>query len=68
MTFRQTRGIPCAHIAEFYEREQARHPCIAHNLLRRGYRQWAQGEVERPVNNLFRWPRGKRSMAIAGEV
>lgn len=58
---RSTKPIPCAHIADFYEREQERHACIAHNLLRRGYRQWASGEIERPVNNLYQWPRGKRA-------
>lgn len=45
--------VPCMHIHAYYNEMQQQHPCIAHNLLRKGYKQWACGVVELPVNNLF---------------
>lgn len=49
-----TRCAPCAHIADYYDAKQAEHQCIGHNLLRHGYRQWAEGRVDDPTtNNLY---------------
>lgn len=45
--------VPCAHIADYYDRMQNKRRCIAFNLLRRGYRQWAVGGGIDPENNLF---------------
>lgn len=47
------RPVPCQHIADYYDNRWAAQPCIAWNLLRRGYAQWAAGRVERGVNNLY---------------
>jgi hypothetical protein len=47
------RPVPCQHIADYYDRLWASHHCIAWNLLRRGYGQWAAGRIERGANNLF---------------
>lgn len=44
--------VPCQHIADFYTHRWAQRPCIAWNLLRRGYNQWAAGRIEL-LNNLF---------------
>lgn len=45
---------PVNHIAEYYQRKWEQHKCIAWNLLRRGYKEWANGTVkDRTVNNLF---------------
>jgi len=49
----QVAPVPCQHIADFYAQRQTAHPCIAFNLLRRGYAQWALGTVRWPENNLF---------------
>lgn len=47
-------AVPCAHVADYYDRRQQEHHCIGHNLLRHGYRLWAEGRVTNPeVNNLF---------------
>ncbi len=51
--FVNVRPAQCAHIADFYEREWQTRPCLAWQLLRRGYRQWADGRIERGTNNLF---------------
>lgn len=45
--------VPCMHIYVYYNEMQQQRPCIAHNLLRRGYEQWAFGVIEAGVNNLF---------------
>lgn len=45
--------VPCAHIAAYYEWRWQQHKCIAFNLLRRGYAQWANGTPEPVVNNLY---------------
>lgn len=58
---RETRPIPCEHIHAFYDLRQSQHACLGNNLLRIGYAQWARGQVDRPVNNLYQWPRGKRA-------
>lgn len=48
------QAVPCQHIADFYQRAWERHKCIAWNLLRVGYKQWANGRViDRSVNNLY---------------
>lgn len=44
--------VPCQHIADFYQSRWEVHKCIAWNLLRRGYAQWAAGCPE-AQNNLF---------------
>jgi hypothetical protein len=47
-------AVPCQHIADYYEWRWKRHKCIAWNLLRIGYRQWAAGLVmTRHLNNLY---------------
>lgn len=46
-------AVPCLHIAEFYQRQWEGHKCIAYNLLRHGYRQWAEGRATDPANNLY---------------
>lgn len=47
-------AVPCLHIAEYYQLKWEAHKCIAWNLLRRGYREWAEGRVVDPqVNNLY---------------
>lgn len=43
---------PCMHIAEYYQRRWEQHKCIAFNLLRQGYRQWAEGRPNN-ANNLY---------------
>jgi hypothetical protein len=50
-----SRPVPCAHIADYYERRWQAHHCIAFNLLRFGYRQWAEGRARYSErgNNLF---------------
>lgn len=53
MTWKEVTPVPCQHIADYYSTMWTRHPCIAWNLLRRGYHQWAAGRVEIGVNNLF---------------
>lgn len=45
-------AVPCAHIYAYYQRKWEDHPCIAWNLLRRGYGQHAVGRPE-PANNLY---------------
>lgn len=45
--------VPCAHIADYYDRRQRKHKCIGFNLLRWGYRQWAVGGAIDPQNNLY---------------
>jgi len=45
--------VPCAHIADYYRVKWEARPCIAFNLLRYGYRQWARGAKLSPGNNLF---------------
>lgn len=48
------QAIPCQHIADYYQRTWEHHKCIAWNLLRRGYSEWAAGRVkDTTVNNLF---------------
>lgn len=44
--------VPCQHIADYYDMRWRDHKCIAWNLLRRGYTQWARGYIE-SFNNLF---------------
>ncbi len=39
-------AIPCAHIAAWYQIKWERNKCIAFNLLRQGYRKWAEGSVK----------------------
>ena len=46
-------SAPCAHIADYYQRQWEQQPCIAYNLLRQGYRQWADGRVKHWANDLF---------------
>lgn len=50
---RLRRPVPCQHIADYYTARWTDRPCIAWNLLRRGYGQWAAGRIERGVNNLY---------------
>lgn len=45
--------VPCAHIADYYDRQQRKMRCIGFNLLRKGYRQWAVGGGIDPHNNLY---------------
>lgn len=45
--------VPCQHIADYYHRRWEDHHCIGWNFLRRGYRQWSEGRIEKGVNNLF---------------
>ena len=47
---------PYAHVADYYDLKWAAHKCLAWQLLRRGYRQAANGRVE-AANNLFEWGR-----------
>lgn len=51
---KQVKPVPCAHIAAYYQAAWERHKCIGNNLLRHGYAQQARGEIEVPVNNLYR--------------
>lgn len=52
-----TSPVPCAHIAAYYQRRWEGHPCIAFNLLRHGYAEWARGGVKHPdMNNLYGAP------------
>lgn len=44
--------VPCQHIADYYRRRWEAHKCIAWNLLRHGYQQWAEGRPGNQ-NNLF---------------
>lgn len=47
-------SVPCQHIADYYQQAWEGHKCIAYNLLRQGYRAWA--DPGRPIsehNNLF---------------
>lgn len=39
------RAVPCAHIADYYDQCQQQKPSIGNNMLRRGYREWANGQV-----------------------
>lgn len=43
----------CAHIADYYHQRWEGHKCIGFNLLRHGYRQWANGRLSITGNNLF---------------
>lgn len=52
--FAQVPEVPCAHIADYYQRLWEGHKCLAWQLLRRGYRQAATGVVEE-CNNLWEW-------------
>lgn len=46
--------VPCLHIADYYQRAWEKQKCIAYNLLRHGYRQWAEGRAEgNKANNLY---------------
>ena len=45
--------VPCQHIADYYQLKWEEHKCLAWNLLRKGYRQWAAGRIERGTNNLY---------------
>lgn len=58
---RETKPVACEHIHAFYDAQHAERPNLGNNLLRIGYAQWARGQVDRPINNLFQWPRGKRA-------
>lgn len=49
----QTSPIPTQHIADYYAFLGKSHPCLGHELLRRGYQQWSNGKVEVDLNNLF---------------
>lgn len=44
--------VPCLHLYHYYNWKWEHRPCIAYNLLRRGYRQWAEGRPEE-LNNLY---------------
>jgi len=49
---------PCQHIADFYQVMWEKQPCIGYNMLRHGYRAWANGRaIERShgmaANNLY---------------
>jgi len=46
------KKVPCAHIADFYETQWLAGPSIGTNLLRIGYRQWAEGRAELSVNGI----------------
>ena len=51
-------AVPCAHIADHYDRLWQERPSIGSNLLRHGYRQWAEGRAVLSVdgkawNNLY---------------
>lgn len=56
-------ATPCAHIAAYYQRRWEAHHCIGFNLLRHGYRQWAEGRVKiediEGWNNLYPSPQAK---------
>ncbi|QWY83455.1 hypothetical protein [Rhizobium phage RHph_X2_28B] len=45
-------SVPCQHIADYYYHRWQQHKCIAWNLLRRGYAQWSNGNIE-TFNNLY---------------
>lgn len=47
--------VPCAHIADYYQRRWEQQKCIGYNLLRHGYRQWAEGRAtyHPQGNNLY---------------
>lgn len=45
--------VPCRHIADYYPQRWEAQKCIAFNLLRHGYRQWAEGRAVNPPNNLY---------------
>jgi hypothetical protein len=47
------QSVPCQHIADYYQLKWEGHYCIAYNLLRHGYRQWAEGKPNE-WNNLYR--------------
>lgn len=53
MGFISVTPVPCAHIAAYYDVLWNAHKCLAWQLLRRGYRQWANGSIEVGFNNLF---------------
>ena len=46
-------AVACAHIADYYQIKWENHHCIAWNLLRHGYRQWAEGRANNQTNNLY---------------
>lgn len=45
--------VPCYHIFQYYQWRWENHRCIAFNLLRRGYYQWAGGRSVESGNNLY---------------
>ena len=45
--------VPCSHIADYYDMLYSSKQCLAYNILRHGYRQWAKGTATHPVNNLY---------------
>lgn len=45
-------AVPCQHIADYYHKLWTERKCIAWNLLRIGYGQWALGCPEH-LNNLY---------------
>ncbi len=50
-------AVPCQHIADYYHHRWHNHRCIAFNLLRWGYAQWAAGiaHLHQPHNNLYKF-------------
>ncbi|WP_234053707.1 MULTISPECIES: hypothetical protein [unclassified Xanthobacter] len=57
-----SRTVPCAHIADWYDASWQANPSIGANLLRHGYRQWAEGRPTVEVagveaNTLYDAPR-----------
>ena len=62
----QRKAIPCAHIAQYYQFMWLQQPCIAFNLLRRGYQQWADGSRLDHSNNLY--PRKKNPPTTIKQV
>lgn len=50
---KKVKPVPCQHIADYYDLQWHQHKCIAWNLLRKGYAQFAAGSIDPGFNNLY---------------
>lgn len=59
MPRKKTKAVPCSHIADYYQYKWiTQGPQLGSNLLRIGYREWADGKQRKHhMNNLY----GKRN-------
>ncbi len=65
MVRKKHKVVPCQHIADYYPNKWLNHPCIAYNLLRQGYKAWA--DINLPIhyhNNLYPIKRYKGPYSI----